>query len=419
MGNELLDQLWQESTGETASNGKVNLDDLWKSSQTQEAPKQPQAQRFGVFGSVPEQAYQQGERNIMGNVFERPAAAIRSALLTSGDPAKAFQQGAINPGQVPSIQKSMLDDYYQKIPNFPGKTALGNVVSGAGMVGDTLTNPADMALMLAGKLPGIQKVGNFIGNTEPAKAFSQWLNKERQIVDVTKRMPKIMTDNWLVNKAKDAKTAVDETIGALRTQYKQIFEPHTKVVVEAKQLSSVPKTLLDDMGISEGTTVGELWEARDNLLQQISEGAWSKSDNLKRLRLKEEDLMSAAQKIKAVVLNSVPDETRKALLKLDPKYTEVMNTGRKILKTVYEPSTDTYKTNALISVYKNKDSAGAREAFERFSKFNNSIKQVSKDIRKYNFRQRMKADVAKIGGLSLGGYLAHRYISGKVMPRQR
>jgi hypothetical protein len=152
-----------------------------------------------------------------------------------------------------------------------------------------------------------------------------------------------------------------------------------------------------------------LWEARDSLLSQISDATWNKTETLKRLRLREEDLTNAVSKIKAVVLNSVPNDARKALLKIDPKYTEIMNTGKKLIRTVYEPSTDTYKTSSLINVYGNKKAAGAREAFKNFQKYNNKIGQVAKDIRKYNVRQTAKKIASKavgagllLGGLSLG-----------------
>ena len=40
--------------------------------------------QWGLFGSVPAEAYARGERNIAGNVFERPAAATRGFIQGMG-----------------------------------------------------------------------------------------------------------------------------------------------------------------------------------------------------------------------------------------------------------------------------------------------------------------------------------------------
>lgn len=367
-----------------------------------------------VFGKVPESAYNQGQRNIIGNIFERPGAAIRGAIQNPMHPIQGYVQGANNPGQVPKFQDQILNAYYKNTPNFPFKQTLGNIPSAVGLAADTLTEPANVIPLVAGMSPTVQAAGKAIGATEPAQAFSRFLNKERQVIDVSKNMPKLMTDNWLVNKAKNVKTAVDETVQGLKTQFGKLFEPHNNLVVPTEQLKTIPATLLDDLGVKDGATVGQLWDARDNLLTQINDATWNKSDNLKRLKLKEEDLTNAVQKIKAVVLNSVPDETRKALLELDPKYTEVMHLGKKLLRTVYDPNTDTYKTGSLVSVYKGKTNAGARDAFKRFTDYNSKIGQVTKDIKKYVGRQALKKEIGIVGGVGLAGYLTHRYLGNKL-----
>jgi hypothetical protein len=356
--------------------------------------KQPEKMVGSVFGKVSESDYKKGKRNIMGNVFERPGAAIRSAIQ-----GKGYVEGAVNPTNVPKFQDQILNAYYKNTPNFPFKQTLGNIPSVIGLAADTLTEPANLIPMVAGMSPTVQRGMKAVSQLEPAQAFARFLNKEREVVNLTKHMPKIMTDNWLVNKAKNVKSAVDESVQGLKNQFKTIFEPHNNTAITPDKLKAIPQSLLDDIGITkEGTTVGQLWDARDNLLTQINDVTWNKSDNLKRLKLKEEDLTNAVERIKSVVLNNVPPETRKALLDLDPKYTEVMHVGKKLLKTVYEPSTDTYKTSSLVNVYKGKTNAGAREAFERFRIYNDKIGQVSKDIKKYVGRQNTKAFMKKWGG---------------------
>jgi hypothetical protein len=406
MANE-LDTLWNEVNNvDAAVTEDVSLDDLWKSSQTQEIQKQETTpeKKVGFFGSVPESAYNRGERNIVGNIFERPSAAIRSALM-----GKGYAQGALNPGQVPSFQQTALDAYYKKTPQFPGKTALGMGVSALGMGADILTNPADVLPMVVGASPTIRTAAKAIGGTEPAQAFSRFLNKERQVADITKHMPKIMTDNWLVSRAKTVKLAVDEAVSGVRKEFASIFEPHKELSVSSDTLKAIPKTLLDDMGINKETaTVGQLWDARDNLLTQISDATWNKSENLKRLKLKESELVDSVSRLKAAVLNSVPMDTRNALLKLDPKYTEIINLGKELSSKVYKPSTNTYKTSSLVNVYGNPKSSDARVAFKQFQKYNDKIGQVTKDIKKYVGRQNIKKIVGIAGATGIiGGGLAY------------
>jgi len=155
--------------------------------------KLPQAQKMvGVFGKVPEEEFLAGRRNIMGNISERPAAAIRSALQGQG-----YTAGAINPTNVPNFQDLLLRAYYEKTPNFAGKTLLGNIPSAVGLGADILTNPADMALLLLPKVPvgGGKSLGQAVMSTSPAQSFQRWLTKERQVSNLTKHFPKAMTDN--------------------------------------------------------------------------------------------------------------------------------------------------------------------------------------------------------------------------------
>lgn len=112
------------------------------------------------------------KQNRMGQIFNVPGAAIRSELLGTG-----YAQGAMNPSKVPSIQSAMLDDYYGKLPNFPGKTAVGNIVSAGGLAGDFVTNPADMlTTMVGGKLVGA------VAKTPVGQALGRFMTKERRFL---------------------------------------------------------------------------------------------------------------------------------------------------------------------------------------------------------------------------------------------
>jgi len=122
----------------------------------------PESEQFGFFGSVPESAFQRGERNVAGNLFERPGAAMRAgiqAMAPGGTtPQQAFRQASINPAGVPNFQDLALNAFHgnpmvQRASQTPGlgipTQALGNVASAAGLAADVVTNPLEMAASLA------------------------------------------------------------------------------------------------------------------------------------------------------------------------------------------------------------------------------------------------------------------------------
>ena len=112
------------------------------------------------------------KQNRIGQVFNVPSAALRSGLQGTG-----YMQGALNPSKVPSMQTAMLDDYYGKLPNFPGKTALGNIVSGTGMMVDYATNPAEiLTSIVGGKLAGA------VAKTPVGKALGRFMTKPRSFL---------------------------------------------------------------------------------------------------------------------------------------------------------------------------------------------------------------------------------------------
>lgn len=130
----------------------------------------------GLFGKVPVSKYAQGERNIIGNVFERPAAAIRSMIRGEG-----YAKGAVNPTVVPTFQEEGLAKYHQavgdvarKIDNPVFKKAVevagtlgGFGVSAGSMALDMATNPADVATSLIPAAPGVKQGMKLLGGTRP------------------------------------------------------------------------------------------------------------------------------------------------------------------------------------------------------------------------------------------------------------
>jgi len=133
---------------------------------------------YEVVGSNPIEdivpsKYARGERSLVGNIFERPGAAVRSTLLGRG-----YKQGAMYPEEVPRFQDLILDAYYNKLPSFPGKSILGLAPSTLGLTADIATNPADLLGLLAGKIPmGKGKtLGEVISKSVPGQAVGRFAN---------------------------------------------------------------------------------------------------------------------------------------------------------------------------------------------------------------------------------------------------
>ena len=135
--------------------------------------------------------YERGERSLLGDIFERPGAAVRSAILGRG-----YKKGALYPEEVPKFQDIGLEKYY----DFVGKTAKemtplqakahtaimsipGLGVSATGLAADVLTNPANLLLLLVGKTPvgKGRTLGGIVSETTPVKATGRFLMKERHL----------------------------------------------------------------------------------------------------------------------------------------------------------------------------------------------------------------------------------------------
>jgi hypothetical protein len=345
------------------------------------------------------------KQNILGQIFNVPGAAIRSGLM-----GKGYAQGAMNPSQVPTFQNALLDTYYKKTPNFPGKTVLGNIPSAIGLGADIATNPADLLPMVAGMSPTVQKMGKAIGATSPAKSFNQWLNKERQMP-----LPKVMNQKWLTDKAKTVKDVVDDTVSGLKEQYKVIFENVNDK--EVTKLGAIPKNYLEEFGLGNKATIKQLWETRTKLLEDIAESTWDKPNYYSKIRPNQKEMRSVVDTIKNIVQNNVDDQTREALYKIDPQFETAIKKGRKLVRMVYDSKSDTYKFKGLAETFKDPESIGSRQAFNEFKQFSTKLNQVEKDMNKYISRQKIKTHLKRLGGVGLGLYMAHRYATDKLLSK--
>lgn len=171
----------------------------------------------GVFGDVPTKDYESGTRNIMGNIMERPATAMRGAgqgfikgiasnlgkqsaqktgslidaLVAGGKGAvEGYKQGSINPANIPEYRE-LADEIYsknitEKLANINPKLAYASIpgavtASTVGTVLDIANNPVDVALATMGKLGSGTKAGQAISQSKPVKSVERFMTKEREL----------------------------------------------------------------------------------------------------------------------------------------------------------------------------------------------------------------------------------------------
>lgn len=111
---------------------------------------------------------------IMKRVFEIPSAAVRSAIQ-----GKGYTKGALHPEKVKTFQEIALDEVNKMLPEKSGvmtRYITGTIPSAVGLAADIATNPAEMALSLAGGM-----ATKAIAPTKAGQAVGKFMNKPRYI----------------------------------------------------------------------------------------------------------------------------------------------------------------------------------------------------------------------------------------------
>jgi len=154
-----------------------------------------------------------GERTFLGDIFERPGAAIRSALMGQG-----YKQGALYPENVPTFQQKALEtmapNTASTMVNFLG----GLPASSLGFAADIATNPAEILTTVlgggsSGKLKGT-KIGEFATKerSTPRQIFRKYLSEggvegkrqslKWQMEDLNKKSTQAISEIRNVSKSK-------------------------------------------------------------------------------------------------------------------------------------------------------------------------------------------------------------------------
>jgi len=116
-------------------------------------------------------------QNILGQLFNVPGAAIRSAIQGTG-----FTQGAAQPSKIPTFTEISQKAPLQTATNLPlERFQLGLARDIAGFGADVATQPVDVLLALVGKVPGVDKGISLIAKTKVGQVIGRELTKPRAI----------------------------------------------------------------------------------------------------------------------------------------------------------------------------------------------------------------------------------------------
>src|SRR3990167_580996 len=122
-----------------------------------------------------------GERSFVGNVFERPGAAVRQAILSGAqgkNVLRGYHQGSAFPEEVPMFQDLALDKYYETTD------PLVNKFSGTPILGRKMKEIRD----IAGNAPGVNKLVTIASKTKAAKAAGRFMNKKRYLTETSDQL---------------------------------------------------------------------------------------------------------------------------------------------------------------------------------------------------------------------------------------
>lgn len=373
--------------------------------------------------ALTEAKFERGKRNIYGDIFERPASAIRSALI-----GKGYTQGALVPEEVPTFQDIALQKYYQNGKPSALKTARGFGVSALGMGADIATNPAQMLSILLGltpqgKIAGQQAIKD-IGRakelitttgqkfaTSPVGQITQkGLAKTTQAIkELPSKIPRIMGKDYTINRAQ----TLAKDLKDLRLGYGSLKEDMLKKVGNLKvDVSDLSKTLdkLPDTAINK---IGEtVYDFKDSSIKNIDDIREAIGD-----MLSSKDWIEATKTNKAT-LKYVFNELGNLMKAKHPEVSSSLNAYSNFMKDVYRPAEKTlFRSGKIVEkplrgALKKGAERTTQQAFESLGKSVETSKQALKDMSKFIGREQLKK-VIKGGLIGYGGYEVLKKLTGK------
>lgn len=193
--------------------------------------------------------------NIWGNIYTRPASALRSALYHPSHPIQEYIKGALEPTKIPTPQQVLLKKYWETLPpeqvnplSLAVHTLGGFPVSALGYGLNIVTNPAELLTMW-----GTSKAIQTIAPTKVGQAIGRFFTKERKFLKFGKRAVQDIAEKVaqgqtkifgefnqkyenLFNEIKEGSTQIDDVTDAINTARINAF-PNSGVERKMTELS--------------------------------------------------------------------------------------------------------------------------------------------------------------------------------------
>jgi hypothetical protein len=249
--------------------------------------------------------------------------------------------------------------------------------------------------------------------TNPVKPI--WKNINGMTVDITQPLPD--ESGVIAKTGRDLVSKVESLVNNAKSTYDGILEPHYGNIVPESDVSSIPKGILEDLGIDPTkTTIQDLWQGRWALKDTIAD-PYSKAELFKQVKGGERAVMDALATMKGIVLKNLPDDVRNNILTLDPKFETIIESGKGLTRAFYDPVSNKIKTGAVNNLMKKTPSSeGMQELFNRLKYFDKSLGAIGNTLKRELTKQGIKEFVKKAAFWSTIGAGAYGIGRGIMKP---
>jgi len=215
------------------------------------------------------------KQNLLGGIFNVPAAGIRSAIQ-----GKGYRAGIMNPSSVATFQDIAIESV-QKTTSPTANFLLSIPASTVGLIADTVTNPADVLATIVGKLPATAKIAEYLAATKAGKAIKsvatakitpvKWVNTPiKWVKDALFGSGKVKSEA-----AAQVTKITQEAAAARKVASSSALKPKTIV----KQLEQKASVLLDQQ---EQSMEQALRVAEKKYLSKVERAAFQETKSLRK-----------------------------------------------------------------------------------------------------------------------------------------
>jgi len=388
-----------------------------------------------------------GERNIFGDVGERPGSAIRGLFFPKEGESRlgAYKRAAITPETQPSAAESLyLKSGIQPTGNKLLDVAKAYPSAFAGQTMDIATQPINWLLGMFGakaKQPIAKEFGKakelvkstteeIISSPLGETVKRGFVNAVNNVKSLGNKFPKIMNRDWLISQTQKTASMADDTINGIRGEYDELYKIIGETKIDRTEVKNIIADLLrgatkeeaDEILTNLRNNLGQYAKAdlntvkkiKDIVQSDIPENVWLKGRKGIDLTPLQQKKVNAYFKLKSITEKTLTGtEEGNYLSYLDKKATDVYRLSKTIKRMVIDQTGQPTETGRLTQAFSGKaGQAGKENLFYRLRELNEDAQEIITNMNKFRKRQFLKkAGVTVTGGYGL--YELGRRIFGK------